>query len=352
MPFVKDPNRTVNLNDTSKGTLGENSKKLGHYSESTGGGTPLKKGEKLKDHPEAKRVQQPRDEDGQFTYNSVNGLKLEYGPSRGTTVPPFLRGIKLTFFEPGTKLKIDGPDGIKVKLMTIDMSVDEIVNACKSYIESEEGFAGMGEGSSITKKGRKSKEEIEAKAGQIGHVDPKTLSAGTQKEMAKAKQKYEAKNSATEVNPTVGNFQVKTDVLNPDGTTKKIGERFHEWLRGNKANKFFAPKEQAKEEKPEEKEQVEATQAQKQTQNPQTDAEKASEMFGVDVEDENEPFDVDMAQNNPKDFVKKHKHSITDFISRYNEKNDGADLDINTVVAAIRKGMIKSPKDFEEILNG
>ena len=336
MPFVKDPNRTVNLNDTSKGTLGDKSKKLGHYSESTGGGTPLKKGEKLKDHPEAKRVQQPRDEDGQFTYNSVNGLKLEYGPSRGTTVPPFLRGIKLTFFEPGTKLKIDGPDGIKVKLMTINLTVDEIVNACKSYIESEEGFAGMGEGSSITKKGRKSKEEIEAEA----------------------KQKYEAKNSATEVNPTVGNFQVKTDVLNPDGTTKKIGERFHEWLSNNKATKFFAPKEQAqnneqaKEEKPVEEEQVEATQTQKQVQNPQTDSEKASEMFGVDIEDENEPFDVDMAQNNPKDFVKKHKHSITDFISRYNEKNSDADLDINTVVAAIRKGMIKSPKDFEEILNG
>lgn len=234
MPFVKDPNRKVNLNDTSKGTLGENSKKLGHYSESTGGGTPLKKGEKLKDHPEAKRVQQPRDEDGQFTYNSVNGLKLEYGPSRGTTVPPFLRGIKLTFFEPGTKLKIDGPDGIKVKLMTIDMTVDEIVNACKSYIESEEGFAGMGEGSSITKKGRKSKEEIQAKAGQIGYVDPTTLSQGTQKEMAEAKQKYQAKNSATEVNPTVGSYKVQTDTLNPNGTTtKNTSARYHQWFQKN-----------------------------------------------------------------------------------------------------------------------
>ena len=33
--------------------------------------------------------------------------------------------------------------------MTIDMSVEEIVSSCKSYIESEEGFAGMGKGSSI-----------------------------------------------------------------------------------------------------------------------------------------------------------------------------------------------------------
>ena len=209
------------LNDTSKGLLGESSEKIGNYTESTGGGTPLKKGEKLKDHPEAKRVMQPRDEDGQFTYNSVNGKELKYGPSRGTTVPPFLRGVKLTFCEPGTKLKIDGDDGIKIKIMTIDMTVDEIVNACKEYIESEEGFAGMGEGSSITKKGRKSKEETEAKAGQVGKVDPKTLSQGTQKEMTEAAAKYAQKNSANEVNPTVGSYDVITDTLTASGGTVK-----------------------------------------------------------------------------------------------------------------------------------
>lgn len=211
------------LNDTSKGLLGEASEKIGNYTESTGGGTPLKKGEKLKDHPEAKRVMQPRDEDGQFTYNSVNGKGLKYGPSRGTTVPPFLRGVKLTFCEPGTKLKIDGDDGIKIKIMTIDMSVEEIVSRCKEYIESEEGFAGMGEGSSITKKGRKSKEEIEAKAGQVGTVDPKTLRQGTQKEMSEAAAKYAQKNSASAspVNPTVGSYDVITDTLTASGGTVK-----------------------------------------------------------------------------------------------------------------------------------
>lgn len=213
----------VKLNDTSKGLLGEASEKIGNYTESTGGGTPLKKGEKLKDHPEAKRVMQPRDEDGQFTYNSVNGKGLKYGPSRGTTVPPFLRGVKLTFCEPGTKLKIDGDDGIKIKIMTIDMSVDEIVSRCKEYIESEEGFAGMGEGSSITKKGRKSKEEIEAKAGQVGTVDPKTLRQGTQKEMSEAAAKYAQNNSASAspVNPTVGSYDVITDTLTASGGTVK-----------------------------------------------------------------------------------------------------------------------------------
>lgn len=191
--FVKDPNYNVKLNDTSKGVLGENATKLGHYSESTGGGVPLAKGEKLKDHP-VHRVQQPRDDEGKFTYNSVNGKELKYGPSRGTTTPPFLQGIKLTFFQPGTKLKLDGPDGIKVKIATIDMTVEEIVTACKHYMAEEGGFLGMGEGSSITKKGKKSVEEKEAAPGQIGYVDPKTLSESTQKQMADAQAKYQKPN--------------------------------------------------------------------------------------------------------------------------------------------------------------
>ncbi len=232
--FVKDPNMKVNLNDTSKGILGDSADKLGHYSMSTGGGTPLKKGEKLKDRPDAKRVLQPRDEEGHFTYNSVNGIPLKDGPSRGTTVPPMLRGMKLTFCTKGTVLKLEGENGIKTKIMTIDMSVEEMVNACKYYIEEESGFAGMGEGSSITKKGRKSQEEKEASLGQVGRVNPKKLSKSTQKEMKEAKKFYEKNNSAEKVNPQVGGFKVVTDTLNPDGSvTRNAKERYHEFLRNN-----------------------------------------------------------------------------------------------------------------------
>lgn len=71
--------------------------KMGNYKEATGGGTPIPKGEKLADHPEAKRVMQPRDEDGRFTYNAVNFKELKTKESRGTTVPPFLRGVKINF---------------------------------------------------------------------------------------------------------------------------------------------------------------------------------------------------------------------------------------------------------------
>lgn len=77
--------------------------KMGNYKEATGGGTPIPKGEKLKDHPEAKRVKQPRDDDGRFTYNAVNFKELKTKDSRGITVPPFLRGVKINFAKKGDK---------------------------------------------------------------------------------------------------------------------------------------------------------------------------------------------------------------------------------------------------------
>lgn len=65
---------------------------LGTYKEATGGGEPIPKGQK---RTTQKRVMQPRDEFGQFTYNAANKKELKYGPSRGTTIPPYLRTKKL-----------------------------------------------------------------------------------------------------------------------------------------------------------------------------------------------------------------------------------------------------------------
>lgn len=81
---------------------------FGEYSEDTGGGTPMGKGQKLsaggrgtwEDNYDKKphRVSgQPRTEDGKFTYNAVNGKPLKAiskvgGHSRGTTVSPLLTG--------------------------------------------------------------------------------------------------------------------------------------------------------------------------------------------------------------------------------------------------------------------
>lgn len=339
----------ADLNKTSKGLLGEASEKIGSYTESTGGGTPLAKGEKLKDHPEAKRVQQPRDEDGQFTYNSVNGKELKYGPSRGTTVPPFLRGIKLTFCEPGTKLKIDGPDGIEVRLMTIKMSVAEIVSNCKQYMEDEKGFAGMGEGSSIKKLGKKSESEKEAKPGIIGHADPEKFSKGTQQKMAEAASKYEAENSATELEPTVDGYKVLTDILNEKGETERVTP-YRYWERGKATETPAHTPEPAptKETAPKPAEDtVKATTA---APTPKVDTEKEEEKkvlgsMGLEEKD----MEPEMSFNpedtkDPKAFYSKYKSEIDGMVKQFNDKYgaEGKKINPGTIIQAIRTGKIKS----------
>lgn len=146
--------------------LGSAKEKIGSYKEAPGGGTPLGAGEKApsKEWVAANRKMQPRDADGQFTYNSVNAKPLEYGPSRGKTVPPFLRGVKLTYAVENKNVII-GEDG-KRYLAGIDMSARDIVNAYKNYV-GEEGdtkslkFKGLEEAIQ-GKKGAKSKQEKEA----------------------------------------------------------------------------------------------------------------------------------------------------------------------------------------------
>lgn len=126
--------------------------KIGTYKESTGGGTPLKKGEKLKDHPEAHRVSQPRDEEGKFTYNAANAKPLAYGPSRGVTIPPFLKGVKLTYaIKKDTVINYNG----LTHLSGIDMSAEQFINSFKEY-KKDTGFGKVSKEIVERKKGRKS----------------------------------------------------------------------------------------------------------------------------------------------------------------------------------------------------
>ena len=162
------------LNKETKATLGAAADKIGKYRESTGGGDPIRKGEKFKvaDTPEEAekmreadpdtkvRVNQPRNDDGTFGYNSQNARGLKYGPSRGTTVPDFLRGVDLAFLKKGSTMVMQGEKGIEYYLSTIDMTEEQLIENCKHYIQSEKGFAGMHEGMMVNKKGRRSKEEI------------------------------------------------------------------------------------------------------------------------------------------------------------------------------------------------
>lgn len=349
------------LNKTSKGILGEAGKKIGSYTESTGGGTPLEKGEKLKDHPEAKRVMQPRDEDGQFTYNSVNGKGLKYGPSRGTTVPPFLRGIKLTYCEPGTKLKIEGEGGIEIRLMTIKMSVAEMVASCKEYMEDEQGFAGMGEGSSIKKMGRKSAEEKAAKPGIIGHTDPDKLSEGTKAKMDEAAAKYSTESSQIpELEPTVDGYKVLTDILKETGETEKVTP-YRYWER-EKATPTPAPTPAPA---PEAKAPEAATTATgtgtaaKPTAptptptpapapEPEADKEKEKKVLGS-MGLEEKDMEPEMSFNpedtkDPKGFYSKYKSAIDGMVKQFNDKYgaEGKKINPGTIIQAIRAGKIKS----------
>lgn len=151
-----------------EGIIGkENFNKIGTFKESTGGGTPIPKGETLEQHPEAHRVSQPRDEDGKFTYNSVNRKELKYGPSRGKTIPPFLRNVEMTFAR-----KVKDPvirEGI-VYLGSKDITPKELLDTCKDYLEMEDGLSGFMK----TKRGRKSKVEKEAlSSGYEGSVKRK-----------------------------------------------------------------------------------------------------------------------------------------------------------------------------------
>ena len=164
------------VNKETKAVLGSAANKIGTYFEdAAGGGDPLEKGEhfKLADTPEEAekmreqnpntkvRVKQPRNEDGTFGYNSQNARPLKYGPSRGKTVPDFLRGVDLLFLRKGTSLAMQGQNSIEYFLSTIDMTKEQLVENCKHYIEDTQGFAGLHKGMMTKKMGRHSKEEKE-----------------------------------------------------------------------------------------------------------------------------------------------------------------------------------------------
>lgn len=145
--------------------LGKNKQAIGSYQEAPGGGTPLKAGEKApsKEWVAANRKMQPRDDDGKFTYNAANAKPLEYGPSRGWTVPPFLRGVKLTYVEKSDVIMTE--EGKRV-LAGIDMSVEELINNYKNYSEQEGGFKNL-TGETKGKTGAYSQKEKAAK--EIGY---------------------------------------------------------------------------------------------------------------------------------------------------------------------------------------
>lgn len=186
---------TFNKEDVRRAFGDEVADKIGTYKEATGGGTPLAKGEKLKDHPEAKRVMQPRDEDGQFTYNAVNEKPLKYGPSRGKTPMPIFDSVRSKFKKKGnTEYSTNEEDGLKrVKL---NMSFEEFEKQFKEF-HTEEGWTGLNVEIS-SKRGRRTKKEKEA----VENKNYGPIFEEFEKEKGKAKPKKPKFGKKTKPEPT------------------------------------------------------------------------------------------------------------------------------------------------------
>ena len=134
------------------------------------------------------RYSQPRDEDGQFTYNSANNRKLSTNYSRGHTLPPFLQGVYLTFIKKGSEFQYTDENGKLVRVISsIDMTPEELANTCKKYLETEGGFAAI-VGTAITKHGRPSNAAKSIPEGKIKDLDVTTLAQSTQDNLNRVSQ--------------------------------------------------------------------------------------------------------------------------------------------------------------------
>lgn len=157
---------------------------IGDFAEYPGGGTPLKKGEHYEkaetveeakqiraENPDAKvRVMQPRDEEGHFTYNSANRRELEYGPSRGKTVPPFMKDWEISFSKKSGKGTFISDTGKKYIMPESIKSENDFINMFKQFQDDENGgkFGEFGESDTTKGKGGKTpKETITIKAGSL-----------------------------------------------------------------------------------------------------------------------------------------------------------------------------------------
>lgn len=144
--------------------------------------------QKAKDAGIPVRYAQPRDENGQFTYNSANNRGLSTKYSRGHTLPPFLKGVDLTFIKKGSEFQYTDENGKLVRVIaSIDMTPEEFKNACKKYLETEGGFAAI-VGTAITKHGAPSKTAKTGIEGKVGDLDVSKLRESTQEKLDNASQ--------------------------------------------------------------------------------------------------------------------------------------------------------------------
>lgn len=339
----------INKQRTEQGQKG-----IGEYEEAPGGGSPgtggrggMHKNFVVADSPddqiaiEAKekgqkvRYNQPRDDNGQFTYNSANSKGLSTETSRGHTKPPFLAGVDLTFIKKGSTFQYKEDEDTKRIISSIDMTAEELVNACKVYFETEGGFLGV-IGTAVTKKGSPSKVEKTGVTGKTGEIDLSTKAQSTQEAIDEASKKKDvaglnAQKAASEA--AVGaklnekyNQGVKKQQTTPSNSTVGAGSGT---VTPNKTVTPVQPKPQQPQQP------LNTTKIfTKKNVNNQTPSQKSdlNDDFGENTKQE--------IKANPQEWVNKNKAKIKEVLQKHPNVSVGA------IVNAIYKGKVKSWNDL------
>ena len=318
--------------------------KMGSFKESTGGGTPLGKGEKLKDHPEAHRVQQPRDEEGKFTYNAVNGKELKYGPSRGTTISPLLKGVKLTLaIKKDTVVNYNG----LTHLAGIDMTSEEFIEAFRNYDDLKK----MLEETAERKKGRKSNKEkdfiskgekgIIEKDGEVSHTignigNRATVYHDNREIVNSDEQDFLSKFGKYAQNAK--HHKVVKILFRPSGTPPSGG-----------SGKPTVPQSGGGNNQPKN---PPSGGGSNQPNNPQSGGNNVPPQpknNGGTTNTDNKKLDTSLAKSNPKEFISNNFDKIDSIVSLAESK--GLSLDVDGMVESLGNGDYSSFEEIEDLIN-
>lgn len=294
-------------------------KSIGTYSEAPGGGTAvdgggrgaMKKNFKVvnskeeadairEENPKAViRYNQPRDEDGRFTYNSANGKELVEGPSRGVTVPPFLRGAKMVF---ATKKKGIVSGGTTWNF-NIDMTAGELASKFKDILGAKKAADSV-----ERKKGRKSNAEKQAiKKKDEGFVK-----------------------SDTNINSGL-DYEIDYYI---DDFKYRIGESLTGYKKQYKNKKNNISQKVSNNQQPAKP--VQPTQPEKQ------------ENKKVEAPKNNNENNVELAKTNPDKFVENNYDTLNEIVELADSK--GYDVDIDAIVNAFANGDIADLEEFKKEL--